>query len=431
MHYSIHKRRNLCETLLTWYSPLMHSLLQKLGSVSAIIGAQWGDEGKGKVTDILGEHYDVIARACGGANAGHTIVVGGKKHVFRLLPAGCLHEGKPVILGSGMVIHLPTLLEELATLKTAGIDLIPRLMISGGAHIVFDFHKQIDAVQEERREKGIGTTKKGIGPAYADKATRAGIRIERLGDDLRKELEARAWELKHIYDITMDITAELDNLKKAHAVIGGNIVKNLPLLLRSFMEDDKKILIEGAQATLLDLDYGTYPFVTSSYTTLAGALQGLGIAPNRLTSCIGIAKAYCTRVGSGHFPAEDTSERGDRLRARGGEYGSVTGRPRRCGWLSIPDLLYSSCINGFTCINLTKLDVLDEEDVIPVLTETTKDGSPVFVEMKGWKTSTAGIRAYKDLPAEARAYIEFIEKSINVPVSIIGTGQPREDIIVR
>lgn len=408
----------------------MHTLLKKLGPVSAIIGAQWGDEGKGKVTDILGEHYDIIARACGGANAGHTIVVGGKKHVFRLLPAGCLHD-KPVFLGSGMVIHLPTLLEELTTLKEGGIDLLPRLVISGGAHIVFDFHKQIDAVQEERREKGIGTTKKGIGPAYADKATRVGIRMERLGEDLRKELDVRARELKHIYDITIDITAELDNLKKAHEVVGKNIVKNMPLLLRSYMQEDKKILIEGAQATLLDLDHGTYPYVTSSFTTLAGALQGLGIAPNRLTSCIGIAKAYCTRVGSGDFPAEDTTERGDRLRERGGEYGSVTGRPRRCGWLSIPDLVFSNTINGFTCLNLTKIDVLDQEDVIPVLTEVKKDGSPVFVEMKGWKTSTSGIREFHKLPKETQAYIEFIEKSIGVPISLIGTGQPREDIIVR
>lgn len=409
----------------------MQSLLQKLGSVSAIIGAQWGDEGKGKVTDILGEHFDVIARACGGANAGHTIVVNGKKHVFRLLPAGCLHEGKPVVLGSGMVIHLPTLLEELATLKASGIDLVPRLMISAGAHIVFDFHKQIDAVQEERREHGIGTTKKGIGPAYADKASRTGIRMERLGENLRAELEVRAKEVQHVYGMTVNIETELQNLKEAYEVIGKTIVKDTPLVLQEFMNDNKKILIEGAQATLLDLDYGTYPFVTSSYTTLAGALQGLGIAPNKLTSCIGIAKAYCTRVGSGHFPAEDSGERGDRLRARGGEYGSVTGRPRRCGWLSIPDLVYSSCINGFTCINLTKLDVLDEEDSIPVLTGVRENGEPAFVTMKGWKTPTVGIREYAQLPKEARTYIEFIEKSVKIPVSLIGTGQQREDIIVR
>ncbi len=409
----------------------MQSLLQKLGSVSAIIGAQWGDEGKGKVTDILGEHFDVIARACGGANAGHTIVVAGKKHVFRLLPAGCLHEGKPVVLGSGMVIHLPTLLEELSTLKASGIDLIPRLLISAGAHIVFDFHKQIDAVQEERREQGIGTTKKGIGPAYADKACRSGIRMERLGENLRKELEVRAQEIQHIYGIAIDIEAELRNLKEAFEVLGQTIVKDTPLVLQEFMHDNKKILIEGAQATLLDLDYGTYPFVTSSYTTVTGALQGLGIAPNKLTSCIGIAKAYCTRVGSGHFPAEDSSERGARLRERGGEYGSITGRPRRCGWFSIPDLLYSSCINGFTCLNLTKLDVLDEEDSIPVLTKIQKNGEPEFITMKGWKTSTLGIHDFAKLPNEARAYIEFIEKSVRVPITLIGTGQPREDIIVR
>jgi adenylosuccinate synthase len=330
-----------------------------------------------------------------------------------------------------MVIHLPTLLEELTALKNAGIDLVPRLMISSGAHIVFDFHKEIDAVQEERREKGIGTTKKGIGPAYADKATRAGIRVERLGEDLRKELTNRAKELSHVYGITVDIDTEMRHLKEAYDILGKTVTKDMPLVLERFMSDRKKILIEGAQATLLDLDYGTYPFVTSSYTTLAGALQGLGIAPNKLTSCIGIAKAYCTRVGSGHFPAEDSTARGNRLRERGGEYGSVTGRPRRCGWLSIPDLRYSTCINGFTCLNLTKLDVLDEEGVIPVLTDVEKDGRPIFVELKGWKTSTAGIREYKKLPKEAQTYIEFIEKNVHVPVSIIGSGQPREDIIVR
>ncbi len=409
----------------------MKKFLQDLGSCTAIIGAQWGDEGKGKVTDILGEHFDVIARACGGANAGHTIVVNGKKHVFRLLPAGCLHEGKPVILGSGMVIHLPTLLEEIATLKAAGIDLLGRLWISGAAHILFDFHKDIDAVLEERRgKKSIGTTKKGIGPAYMDKANRNGIRIERLGEDLSEDLREKVTSVKEMFGVTVNIEAELAALKEAQ-ILMPRIVKSLPEMLRDLMLSGKRIVIEGAQATLLDLDHGTYPFVTSSSTTAAGALQGLGLPPRALTSCIGIAKAYCTRVGAGDFLTEETGETGERLRKRGGEYGSVTGRPRRTGWLHLPDLIRSSFINGFTAINLTKLDVLDAEKEIPVGVGVDTKGNAMMKKLAGWETSTCGITDYAKLPANARLYIEFIEKSIGVPIRLIGTGQGREEMIVR
>lgn len=342
----------------------MKKLLKDLGSVTAIMGAQWGDEGKGKVTDILGEHFDVIARACGGANAGHTIVVGGKKHVFRLLPAGCLHD-KPVVLGSGMVIHLPTLLEEIELLKKAGVELVDRLFISSAAHILFDFHKDIDGAMEEKRANAIGTTKKGIGPAYMDKAGRTGIRMERLKENLKSDLTERAKSVKEAYGVTVDVDTEISNLEAAKKVIGNRIIPSLPLFMQDLLET-KTVVIEGAQATLLDLDHGTYPYVTSSYTTAAGALQGLGLAPSALKSCIGIVKAYCSRVGSGEFLTEEIGERGDQLRERGGEYGSVTGRPRRCGWLHMPDIAYSTFINGFTCLNLTKLDVLDDEAEIPV-----------------------------------------------------------------
>lgn len=409
----------------------MKTLLKDVGQVTAIIGAQWGDEGKGKMTDILGSHFDILARACGGANAGHTIVVGGKKHVFRLLPSGCLHEGKPVVLGSGMVIHLPTLLEEIKILKAAGVEILDRLLISSGAHIVFDFHKDIDAAMEEKRENGIGTTKKGIGPAYMDKAARSGIRMERLNDDLTAELTARAKDVQEKYGVTVNIDVELQHIADARRQLLHCIIPSLPRLMHGFLSEKKTILIEGAQATLLDLDHGTYPYVTSSFTTSSGALQGLGMPPRSLSSCIGVIKAYCTRVGSGDFLTEEASATGDRLRERGGEYGSITGRPRRCGWLHLPDVMYASYVNGFSCFNLTKLDVLDEEEEIPVGIGTDQSGAVEYRVMKGWKTSTQGIREWKQLPKEARDYIEFIETFTKVPVRLIGTGQAREDIIVR
>lgn len=410
----------------------MKQLLSDLGNVTAIIGAQWGDEGKGKMTDILGAHFDIIARACGGANAGHTIVVAGKKHVFRLLPSGCLHEGKPVVLGSGMVIHLPTLLEEIDILKDAGINLVDRLFISSAAHIVFEYHKAIDASLEAKRSQGIGTTKKGIGPAYMDKAARTGIRIgDLVTGNMKALLTERAVSVQEMFGITVDVDAELEAVENAKKRLSTCIAGSSVELLRDFLSRKKTVLIEGAQATLLDLDHGTYPFVTSSNTTAAGALQGLGLPPNALSSCIGVIKAYCTRVGSGDFLTEDAGETGDRLRERGGEYGSVTGRPRRCGWLHIPDITYAAFINGFTAFNLTKLDVLDTEKVIPVGVGIGADGKAEYKEMKGWETSTAGICEWSKLPKEAQEYVLMIEKAAGIPVRMIGTGQAREDMIIR
>jgi adenylosuccinate synthase len=410
----------------------MKKLLHDLGSVSAIIGAQWGDEGKGKVTDILGSSFDVIARACGGANAGHTIVVDGKKHVFRLLPSGCLHEGRPVILGSGMVIHLSTLLEEIEILTAAGISIVERLFISPAAHIVFEYHKAIDVMLEEKRATGIGTTKRGIGPCYMDKAARSGIRMEQIvHGDIKALLGERAKALRDQYDIIIDMQAELSAVDEAKKIIGSRIVPSLTELLRSYVHEKKSILIEGAQATLLDIDHGTYPYVTSSSTTASGALQGLGLPPNILNSCIGVLKAYCTRVGSGDFLTEETGETGERLRERGGEYGSVTGRPRRCGWIYLPDIAYASFINGFSCINMTKLDVLDMEGEVRVGMKKGSDGKVIYENMKGWKTSTAGIREWKDLPKEAQNYVSMIEKFAGVSIRMIGTGQAREDMIIR
>ncbi len=415
----------------------MDSLLQQLGHVSAVIGAQWGDEGKGKAIDILSGHFDVIARACGGANAGHTIVVGGKKHVFHLLPAGSLHEGKTVILGSGMVIHLPTLLEEIALLRKNDIDIIPRLLLSDEAHIVFDYQKEVDAVMEERRSQKsggkIGTTKRGIGPAYMEKAARTGMRLGDLhrffrdGGDLRSELAWRNGFVGALFSVSLNVEQEARNLEDAYEILK-DCIRPLPSLLD--VMEGRRILIEGAQASLLDIDHGTYPYVTSSATTVAGALQGLGLAPRLLSSCIGVAKAYCTRVGSGTFLTEAKGDADNRLRERGGEYGATTGRPRRCGWLYIPDLVFSARLNGFTNWNITKLDVLDEEDIIPV-GMGEENGKVRYEELPGWKKSTVGITSFDKLPENAQHFLQFIETKTGVPVSLIGTGPGREQMIIK
>jgi len=409
-------------------------LLKSLGPVSAIIGAQWGDEGKGKATDILSEHYDVIARACGGANAGHTIVIDGKKHIFHLLPSGCMHEGKTVVIGAGLVLHLPTLLEEIQTLKTHGIEVLNRLFISPEAHILFDFHKEIDGVmermREEKRGQGIGTTKRGIGPAYMDKAARIGIRMEQLGCDLTGELTQRRDQVKNMYGIDIDVKLEIDNLRRAASLLQNRIVDTIDLL-HELLEEGKTLLVEGAQATLLDIDHGTYPFVTSSSTTAAGALQGLGIAPKMLTSCIGVAKAYCTRVGSGPFLTEMQGKQAERVRERGGEYGATTGRPRRCGWLHLPDLIRTARINGYTHWNITKLDVLDSEEQICVGTGKRSSAEAEYAVLPGWQESTVGLTKFSALPKNAQKYIEFIEEQTGIPAALIGTGQAREQMIIR
>lgn len=416
----------------------MQRLLPSLGPVCAVIGAQWGDEGKGKIVDMLTEHYDVIARACGGANAGHTIVVNGTKHVFRLLPSGSLHEKAMIVLGGGMVIHLPTLLEEIDILEKAGLHAVSRLHLYPNAHIVFDYHKEIDGVLEEWRTKskgeGIGTTKRGIGPAYMDKMARTGVRMESLHwtpNQLRAELQAKAADVKKLYGVTIDIDAECDGYVAAQKLLAGRVVANGPDLLDQCLRHEKRILIEGAQATLLDIDHGTYPFVTSSSTTLAGALQGLGLAPKRVTSCIGVAKAYCTRVGSGTFATEENSPRGDRIRERGGEYGSITGRPRRCGWLHLPDLRHTALLNGFDCWNITKLDVLDEEDEIPVGIGKDPDGTVHYETVPGWHTSTVGITSFTNLPKNAQQFMTLIERETGIPVRLIGTGRGRGEMIIR
>lgn len=411
-----------------------HVLLDRLGPVCAVVGAQWGDEGKGKIIDALAPHFDVLARPCGGANAGHTVVVDGQKHVFHLLPAGCLHPEKNIVLGSGMVVHLATLLEEVRRVEALGIPIRERLALSTAAHIVLDCDRAIDAALEERRTQttgeGIGTTRRGIGPAYARKAAREGLRCEALlwaENRLHGAVAGIYADARERYNVDSDPALDLQNLREARDFLAPHLVQP-GSLLEMLTSGKRRILIEGAQGSLLDIDHGTYPFVTSSATTVAGALQGLGLPPRMLCSCIGVAKAYCTRVGCGPFPTEAAPIAAARLRERGGEYGATTGRPRRCGWLSLQDLQYAAGINGVTCWAITKLDVLDGEATIPVW---STDGSrTVHDELPGW-TAAAGARTWEALPSQAQAFLRFIEERTHVPVCFIGSGSAREHLICR
>jgi adenylosuccinate synthase len=345
-----------------------------------------------------------------------------------------LHPGKTILLGAGTVIHLPTLLEEIRTLQKHDIDVLPRLYLSPAAHIVLQAHQTVDAATEESRGSGaIGTTKRGIGPAYADKARRIGLRLESLAGsqkELRQAIESYAVAAKRFEGLTVDIDQELAPILEAQKKLADRLLPDMPGFLAGQLHEGKRLLIEGAQATLLDIDHGTYPFVTSSATTAAGALQGIGLAPRRLQSCIGVAKAYCTRVGGGPFPSEADEERQDLLRERGGEYGATTGRPRRCGWLSLPDLRSAATLNGFTHWNITKLDVLDVMPVIPVMTGLNGN-QPVLEELPGWENQTAGAVSWEKLPANAQTYLEKIQTDTGVPVSFIGTGPGRDELIIR
>ena len=413
----------------------MNDYTKQFGQVAAVIGTQYGDEGKGKIVDALSSSYDIIARAAGGANAGHTIIIDGQKHVFHLLASGVLYEHVNVVLGAGMVIHLDTLLEEIELLNESGVSIVDRLHISNKAHIVMDYHKEIDAWNENFRSsssKGtIGTTKRGIGPAYADKAYRVGLRMEilREPDTWEELLEFRRKRVKTLFDLDVDVEKEMSSIRKAAALLGDR-VSDTETYLHNAHRDGKSILVEGAQAIMLDIDHGSYPFVTSSATTVAGALQGLGLPPSYLDSTIGVVKAYCTRVGNGNFPTELHGEEGERLQKNGGEFGATTGRPRRCGWLNLKDLEYTLRLNGVTHLALTKLDVLDDEKVIKIATDSTETDA-TYQDFEGWQKSSAGTQDFEKLPAKAQSYVSFIEKVTKKPVSFIGTGPERSELVTR
>ncbi|CAL8468716.1 g8256 [Coccomyxa elongata] len=419
--------------------------------VAVVLGTQWGDEGKGKLVDILAQQYDIVARAQGGANAGHTIYDSeGKKYKLHLVPSGILNQNAQCVVGNGVVIHLPSLFEEIATLKEQGVSTEGRLIVSDRAHLLFDLHKEIDGLREaELAGKQIGTTKRGIGPAYASKATRNGVRVGELRD-----LDAFAAKLRVLaldglkrfegfqYDVEADIEQYKEIAKKVLPFVGDTVE-----LINDAWESGKRILVEGANATMLDLDFGTYPFVTSSNPSIGGVASGLGLAPTKFQAVIGVAKAYTTRVGAGPYPTEIFGELGEDIRRIGAEYGTTTGRPRRVGWLDIPALKYATRINGLTHINLTKLDVLSDLATIKLGVSYTINGKTitsipseiadlekvevVYEDIPGWQSDISQVRTWEELPENARKYVARVEQLIGVKIEWIGVGPGRDAIVVQ
>jgi len=427
----------------------MSKIIEKFGNVTTILGSQWGDEGKGKLVDILSGEYNVIARATGGANAGHTIYIGEKKFVFHLIPSGMMNEGKICVIGNGVVVHIPTLLEEIDVLEQSGILTSGRLFISDRAHMVMDYHKIVDEIQEESRgNKKVGTTKRGIGPAYMDKVKRSGIRMHTLGNQelFENTVKENAKALKEIYGskFKYDVDEELARYREYAKRIRPLLIDTSFYLNRA-IESGKTILIEGANGMMLDIDHGTYPFVTSSNATIGGVIAGTGISALKLKSAIGIMKAYTTRVGAGPFPSELKNELGDQIREKGGEYGATTGRPRRCGWFDAVVGKYSCQINGYSGINLTKLDVLTGLPTLKLATSYKYSGELLktfpsslevlenvevgYEEMQGWEEDLSKIKSFEDLPENAKKYIARIEELIGCKVSFIGVGPDREQMI--
>ena len=416
----------------------------------AVLGAQWGDEGKGKIVDLLTRHFSIVARYQGGHNAGHTVYASGRKFVLRLLPSGILHEGITCVIGNGLVVDPQALFAEIDELGRAGITVGDRLVISDKAHLILPYHRELDLLSEARRgERRIGTTSRGIGPAYEDKIARRGVRVGDLAnaDSLEEAVQQNvAARNRLIADSTMDWRQVLTELKAAWTRMAP-WVADVSLFLARAREAGRSIMFEGAQGTLLDIDHGTYPYVTSSNATIGGALTGLGIGPRAIDGVLGVAKAYTTRVGEGPLPTELTGELGNRLRESGQEFGAVTGRPRRCGWYDAVAVRYAVRVNGLDALALTKLDVLDGLDELQVctayrcrgatLTEMPGDLSqlaacePIYERLPGWTSPSAGVRDFDRLPREARAYIARLEEITGVPAAVVSTGSAREDTIIR
>ncbi len=419
-------------------------------SVQIIVGAQWGDEGKGKIVDHLSEHVDIVARYQGGANAGHTVVIGDKEYVLHLIPSGIFHQKVTCVIGNGVVIDPIALLDEIRQLKDLNIDITGRLLISHNAHLIMPYHKLLDTIREQTTEK-IGTTGRGIGPAYIDKFMRVGIRIVDLLDrdvfvsKLKRNIEEKNQILKKIYgetELSVDkIVCEYEEFDKKI----DEYVTDSALYLNKALREHKRVLAEGAQGALLDVDHGTYPFVTSSNPTSGGACTGLGIPPTSISSVLGVVKAYSTRVGNGPFPTELQNETGDRLRETGGEYGATTGRPRRCGWFDAVSLRYSAMVNGIRQIAITKLDVLDSFEEIKVCIGYQYEGKllktfptdlpslqaivPLYETFDGWNAPTSSITSYTSLPANAKRYVEAISALTGTELYIVSVGARRDQTI--
>ena len=421
-----------------------------------VIGAQWGDEGKGKIVDLLAERFDIVVRYQGGHNAGHSVQVGERSFVLHLLPSGIVHAGKTCVLGNGMVIDPKAFFEEAGRLLDQGIEVSPaRVKISSRAHLILPYHRALDHTSEERLgNERVGTTLRGIGPAYEDKAGRRGIRTADalVPDVLRSRIERNLEDANRIImayggqELSADeIFDEMSRLTERLAPF----IADTTHFLNVAATQGRSILLEGAQATLLDVDHGTYPFVTSSSTIAGGAIIGTGLAPSRLTGVLGIVRTYTTRVGEGPFPTEmleGEAELGQLIRERGKEYGASTGRPRRCGWFDAFATRYAAEINGFSSVALTKLDVLDALDEIKVCVGYKLDGreleslpsvsqelrriEPVYARLPGWKKSTVGTTEINALPSEARRYVEFLSEQIGVEIGLVSTGPERSQTIV-
>ena len=418
--------------------------------VDVVLGLQWGDEGKGKVVDVLTPNYDVIARFQGGPNAGHSLHFGGEKFVLHTVPSGIFRDGSMNIIGNGVVIDPVILAEEIAQIEASGVDVVSRMKLSKRAHLILPTHRALDAASEAAKGKTkIGSTLKGIGPAYMDKTGRNGLRV---GDILLPDFEARynALKEKHLfqlrqYDYQVDVTAYekewfagVESLKRFEFV-------DSEILVNNYLKNDTTILAEGAQGSLLDIEFGTYPFVTSSNTLCAGVCTGLGVAPTRIGEVYGIFKAYCTRVGSGPFPTELFDATGETLRQVGNEFGATTGRPRRCGWLDLVALKYAVMMNGVTGLIMMKSDILNDFDTIKVAVGYEVNGEkvdyfpyeaddnivPVYREFEGWNCDICNVRDFDQFPQQFKDYVAFIEAECGVPVKIISVGPDREETIVR
>ena len=419
--------------------------------IDVLLGLQWGDEGKGKIVDYLSPNYDIIARFQGGPNAGHTIVLDGVKHVLHTVPSGIFRSGIINLIGNGVVVDPTILVKELDKLVKAGVDFEQRLLISEKAHLILPSHRYLDAASEAAKGKEkIGSTLRGIGPTYMDKTGRNGLRVGDLArPDFRERYEALKAKHLDLVQVYPALDFDLDNEERAWFAALERVRQiqrvDCAYYLADALKAGKRILAEGAQGSMLDIDFGTYPYVTSSNTTTSGVCTGLGVPPTAIGEVIGITKAYCTRVGSGPFPTELLDETGERLRQEGGEFGATTGRPRRCGWIDLPQLRYSIMLNGVTQITLTKIDVLDAFDEIGVCTHYRIDGTdtdvlpydltsvdlqPILRTFRGWRQSLQGVSTRDALPASAKTLIAFIESALGVPVTIVSTGPERDSLLV-
>jgi adenylosuccinate synthase len=418
-----------------------------------VAGLQWGDEGKGKIVDFLSEKADVVARYQGGHNAGHTVVINKEKFILHLVPSGILYKNKICIIGNGVVVEPEALLKEIQGLKERGVEINKNLFLSKNAHLIMPYHVALDRESEKLRgAKSIGTTGRGIGPAYCDKTGRAGIRVADLlyPDTFREKLKANLYHvnflLENLYKAPVFTVEEIHDKYMGYAGKLSEYIADTDIIVNKTISEKGNVLFEGAQGTLLDIDHGTYPYVTSSNAIAGGACTGIGVGPTKISRVLGVVKAYTTRVGGGPFPTEIRDSLGEKIREKGGEYGATTGRPRRCGWLDMVILKHSARINGLTGLAVTKLDILDGLDFLKICTayrykgktyeEFPKESNifsecdPVYEEMQGWEESTQGISDFDKLPKAAKNYIKKIEKILRIKVHIISTGQQRDEIIV-